>query len=210
MLIKATQITNLTDARYFAAREVNFLGFNLEEGTAGYLDPMYMRAIREWVEGPAIIGEFARSPVEVVREAVAFFGLDAVQVKAGVHLNELPQLQGLNVLLELEAGTTAQKAATVFQQAEPYVQFFIVPFLEEAPADIPDLDHWQRLFAQYPVLLHTQATAEQLPAWLAALHPKGWSLTGGEEERVGVKSFDQIEDIFEVLENMSELNRDMN
>ena len=35
MLIKASRITNLTDARYFAAKEVDFLGFNLEEGTEG-------------------------------------------------------------------------------------------------------------------------------------------------------------------------------
>ena len=47
MLLKATAVMNLTDARYFAAKEVDYLGFNLEEGTEGYLDPMYMKAIRE-------------------------------------------------------------------------------------------------------------------------------------------------------------------
>jgi len=146
MLIKATRITNLTDARYFAAQAVRFLGFNLEEGTEGYLDPMYMRAIREWVEGPVIVGEFSSSPVEIVREAATFFGLDAVQLKADVHLNQLPQLAGLTLLLELEAGTNAATADQVFQQAAPYVQFFIVQFLEENPGAIPDLDQGNVFF----------------------------------------------------------------
>ncbi|MFN0036896.1 MAG: hypothetical protein ACKVUS_17710, partial [Saprospiraceae bacterium] len=84
-LFKAGRVAHLTDARYFAAKEVDFLGFNLEEGTEGYLDPMYMKAIREWVQGPKIVGEFSRSTVAVVREAAAFFGMDAVQVSAQNH-----------------------------------------------------------------------------------------------------------------------------
>ncbi|MBP6828235.1 MAG: N-(5'-phosphoribosyl)anthranilate isomerase, partial [Saprospiraceae bacterium] len=82
MLIKASRITNLTDARYFAAKEVDFLGFNLEEGTEDYLDPIYMKAIREWVEGPQIVGEFSAGSADVVREYASFFGLDAVQIQA--------------------------------------------------------------------------------------------------------------------------------
>jgi hypothetical protein len=34
---------------------------------------------------------------------------------------------------------------------------------------------------------------------LQSLQPAGISLVGGEEERVGVKSFDEIEAIFDVL-----------
>ena len=64
MLIKASRLTNLTDARYFAAKDVQFLGFNLEAGTPGHLDPMYMRAIREWVQGPVILGEFMEFSAE--------------------------------------------------------------------------------------------------------------------------------------------------
>jgi phosphoribosylanthranilate isomerase len=56
MLIKASRVTNLTDARYFAARGASYIGFNLEEGTEDYLDPIYMKAIKEWLRRTANSG----------------------------------------------------------------------------------------------------------------------------------------------------------
>lgn len=202
MLIKASRITNLTDARYFAAREVHFLGFNLDEGTEGYIEPSLMHAIREWVEGPKIVGEFSAAPVEVVREAAAFFHLDAVQVRAAQHLDQLPLLEGIPVLLELEPDTAPDAAERVMRQAAPFVQFFVLPFSSEMP-DAAVAGAWAALFSRYRVLLHTQATAAQLPGLLAWVRPQGLSLTGGEEERTGVKSFDEIEEIFGVLEGLA-------
>ena len=201
MLIKASRITNLTDARYFAAKEVDFLGFNLEEGTGGYLDPVYMKAIREWVEGPKIAGEFSRSSVAYIREAAAFFGLDAVQVTAD-YVEQLADLEGLTVILEtrLDAETTAESVQHFFRRAAPYVSYFLVA-VDAAPEDTmpAQLHLLQAICVEYPVLLQTDATGQRLSALLETLQPAGLSFTGSEEEQVGVKSFDEIEAIFEAL-----------
>lgn len=204
MLIKATRITNLTDARYFAAREVRFLGFNLEEGTEGFVDPSFLHAMREWVEGPLIVGEFSSAPVEVVREAASFYRLDGVQVSATHHLRDLAALQGLTVLLVLPEGISPQSAAVLMQQALPYTDFFVVPMPVAATTDAI-LSAWSDLAKQYPLLLNTDADADQLDMLLARIQPEGLSLAGGEEERVGVKSFDQLEEIFERLEDAGRL-----
>ncbi|MBX2890676.1 MAG: hypothetical protein KF734_07095 [Saprospiraceae bacterium] len=194
MLIKASRITNLTDARYFAAKEVDFLGFNLEEGSEGYLDPMYMKAIRQWVEGPKIVGEFSRSSMPYVREAASFFGLDAVQVTAN-YAAQLADLEGLAVILETEANTADER---FFHAASPYVSYFLVK-MPSATALFERKDYWKKICAEYPVLLQIDAAAEQLPLILETLKPAGLSLVGGEEEKVGVKSFDEIDAIFEFL-----------
>ena len=57
--IKASQITNLTDARYFAAWGVEWLGFGLESGQDYFVTTAQMAAIKEWVEGPKMVGEFS-------------------------------------------------------------------------------------------------------------------------------------------------------
>ena len=49
-------ITNLTDARYFSAWEVEWLGFNLSQGEENAISPLQVAAMREWVEGPKIVG----------------------------------------------------------------------------------------------------------------------------------------------------------
>lgn len=194
MIVKASAITNLTDARYFAAKEAAFLGFNLEAGTAGYLDPLYMKAIREWVEGPAIVGEFSSSPVSVVREAASFFGLDAVQVSTA-YLDVLDQLSELKVLLAIDACQGLAAAEAAMAQAVGKAAYFILDFSGCGP--LAHDSAWAVLCGHYPILLHLDGPAESLQAALALLQPAGLSLSGGEEERVGVKSFDEIEEIFD-------------
>lgn len=201
MLIKASRITNLTDARYFAAKEVDFLGFNLEEGTEGYLDPMYMKAIREWVEGPKIVGEFSNAPLAYVREAASFFGLDAVQIGAK-ESNKLADLEGLAILLEVPEGHLSDPS--FFRAAAPYASFFLI---KANSADMPPPEDVQAgylqllksICAEYPVLLQTDASEAYLVDLLETVRPSGLSIIGGEEEKVGVKSFDEIEAVFEAL-----------
>ena len=197
MLIKASRITNLTDARYFAAKEVDFLGFNLEEGTEGYLDPVYMKAIREWVEGPKITGEFSRTPAPVVREYATFFGLDAVQVTDAC-LSQLPELEGLTVILEVEASEPQDALEHVFEKNAPYVACFLVKF-RPGTSLLREAEFWRKYCAADPVLLEGDMPAGLLPEILESIRPAGLSLAGGEEERVGLKSFDEIEDIFDAL-----------
>ncbi|MCA0236334.1 MAG: hypothetical protein LCH81_08115 [Bacteroidetes bacterium] len=205
MLIKASAITNLTDARYFAAKEVAFLGFNLEENTEGYLDPMHMKAIREWVEGPQVVGEFSRASMSYVREAAAFFGLDAVQVPVSAQEGDWSVLEGLTVIASVDGSLSEIDA--ILEEKAPYVAYFLVDMsgqIDPATGFITHLDAWKQRCARYPVLIRADVAAPQWPELLAALQPAGIDLAGGEEERVGVKSFDEIEAIFDALEEMSE------
>ncbi len=202
MLIKASRLTNLTDARYFAAKDVQFLGFNLEAGTPGHLDPMYMRAIREWVQGPLIVGEYTHAPVAEVREAAAFFGLDAVQVTAD-YLSELAVLQGLTVLLTVEADQDAATLEKIFREAAPVVTHFILQFSTKNDVETSlgyAADFWKNICAQHSILLHWDGLAADLPALLQNWPFAGLSLTGGDEQQVGVKSYEEIEEIFDWLE----------
>ena len=202
MLLKASSVTNLTDARYYAAKEVDYLGFNLEEGTEGYLDPVYMKAIREWVTGPFITGEFSRLPVAHVAAAAEFFGLEVVQLSAEHHLDHLADFHGLDILLHVQASADMASLERVFHTASPFVSCFIL--------DCSNLDHcepllydnkasWNALLAIRPTLLQANLSAQSISSLFEQLDFSGLSLVGGEEERVGVKSFDQIEEILEAI-----------
>lgn len=206
--IKASRIAHLTDARYFAAKEVDYLGFNLEDGTEGYLDPMYMKAIREWVEGPKIVGEFEATPLSVVREAAVFFGLDAVQVPAHNHGTDLAVLEGLEVILEIRA--TSQGLPFSVQDLlgfAAWVDVFLFNFSSSnmtKSALYAEKSKWKEICALRPSLFQADAIqADEWPELIETLGLAGISLVGGAEEQVGVKSYDQVEEIFESLEASS-------
>lgn len=196
LFVKASGITNLTDARYFAAKEVAYLGFCLEEGHPQYLDPSKMLALREWVQGPQIVGEFWQTPAATVREAANFYQLDAVQVPLA--LPNLAFLAPLPVLLHTSAAQLAISAAET--------AFSIIPTIKGLVIDVPEtissaaLATLREVAKVYPVFLHTAAPLESLRSWVGSLRPVGLSIAGGTEERVGVKSFDDIEAIFDWLE----------
>ena len=78
--VKASQITNLTDARYFAAWEVKWLGFNFDSGSEHYILPQNMKAIKEWVEGVKLVGEFSFASADDINSAVELLELNVVQV----------------------------------------------------------------------------------------------------------------------------------
>jgi phosphoribosylanthranilate isomerase len=90
----------------------------------------------------------------------------------------------------------------VFHTASPFVSCFIL--------DCSNLDHcepllydnkasWNALLAIRPTLLQAHLSAQSISSLFEQLDFSGLSLVGGEEERVGVKSFDQIEEILEAI-----------
>ena len=193
MIIKASRISNLTDARYFAAREVHFLGFNLEEGTPGYLEPMVMNAIREWVEGPVIVGEFATKPLEYVREAARFFNLPAVQINARTHGTSLDGFEDVDVLLEIP-NENASETLRILEAASGKVQHFI---LNGAGNIAPET--WRSMASRFSILFNPEGDTAAALSLIEAIQPTGIVVEGGDEERVGVKSFEEIDELLDVV-----------
>lgn len=198
MIIKAGRMTNLTDARYFAAREVDFLGFRLEEGVEGYLDPSLMHAIREWIQGPKITGEFTMPTPDLIAECASFFKLDAVQVPAVPDLAHALRHLDQDILIWVPC-TEGPEAA--LEHIAPWRGLARYAILDCSGLDLKESDGlvWAPVAAAVPCLLHLDADSASWPAIHRAIGAAGLSVAGGAEEQVGVKSFDDIDLIFEAL-----------
>jgi phosphoribosylanthranilate isomerase len=198
MIVKAGQITNLTDARYFAAREVDYLGFRLEEGVEGALDPSFMHAIREWVQGPKITGEFTRATAGLVAESAAFFKLDAVQVPADAGMLDALRYLEQDILVWMPCSVGPQEALQLISPWKGVARYAVLDFSGVALEGY-DWSVWISVVKAIPCLLHLDADYASWAAISGMLEPAGLSVTGGQEEQVGVKSFDEIDLIFEAL-----------
>ncbi|MCB0588955.1 MAG: N-(5'-phosphoribosyl)anthranilate isomerase, partial [Phaeodactylibacter sp.] len=130
--VKASSVTNLTDARYFAAWEIEWLGFNFDPGSEAYIQPQAAQAIKEWIDGVKVAGEFGLQSFEEILTAVDMLELDGVQIGRfgsietlkALHENEVP------ILLEtvVEDAGKLREAAAAFPQTAPYVEAFILNF----------------------------------------------------------------------------------
>jgi phosphoribosylanthranilate isomerase len=207
--IKAGSLTNLTDARYFSAWEVEWLGFNLSAGEENAIAPLQVAAMREWVEGPKIVGEFSLSSKEDILQQVADLRLDAVQVGMFTDLATVMDLSyQLPVIKEIvvEKTTTAGDIEFLLTHFAPHVSYFLLNF-DKGGFNWNDVQNGEILNAgivqdfcqRFPILLGIGIQASELPSMLEYLQPAGLHLLGSEEEKTGVKSFDDVDELFEQL-----------
>lgn len=150
--IIAGNILNLTDARYFAAQEVDYLLFDLDD-----VDIQTIINIKEWVSGPEILLSLSGISLNLIEEAII-----RVSPKAIGGIKEI--LDSLNYL----------KAHTQVFHIEQ----------DEEEVIIWDQD------------IYSSNLEKAMKNNLT-----GIILKGGDESDVGVKSFNELDDIFESIRN---------
>lgn len=208
--VKASSITNLTDARYFAAWEVEWLGFNLNIGTADYIEPHLVKAIKEWVDGVKIIGEFDLSSADHINDMVQALNLDGAQLGMFTPLDTFEELEYATTLFKeivVEKGSTEANIRSHMTDFAPYVKAFVLNF-EKNNIGMADLeqsvglgkDELALLCKSFPLLISMPSSSAELADLLEEVTPLGISVKGGAEEKVGFKSFDELDELFEFLE----------
>ena len=212
--IKASDVSHLTDARYFSAWEVEYIGFNL--GPEG-ISSTELAAMLEWIQGPKFIGELDAglpgrlTANEAAQTALSNTPVDGFQVDAIFGVDNIKQLLSpLNrpVFLEftVEGYADLDTIKDVVTEHASVVEQILLNFKKGGI-------QWQDLLAGQPISIDALAQmTEQFAIWMeidgalpseimAALPSlKGLSVRGGSEEKVGFKDFDDLADFFEDLE----------
>lgn len=206
----AMGIGNLTDARFFASWEVDWLGFNFDPGSAQYISPVKAAAIREWISGPSIVGLFGLSTPEEVALAGGITDLDAAMVSMFADPQIITQLPGrtpLIVEVVADADTDLTAVRATMDQWAPFTSLFVLDFLKNGI-------HWddigqghpmgalalRQLCADYPILLSMDFSPTSVRQIAEKVRPEGFCLQGSEEEKPGYKAFDAVEELLEALE----------
>ncbi|MEZ4933550.1 MAG: hypothetical protein R2788_15690 [Saprospiraceae bacterium] len=206
--VKAGSITNLTDARYFAAREVEWLGFPIGVGD-GLIEPVKVKAIAEWVDGVKIVGEFGFATPEEIRDLSQQIGLDAVQVGMFISQNEIKELKGLTVIKEVVASVELSEIELEdhLDAYADYCDFFLLNFSaaghnwNDVEAGHPfTIDFIKDLCERHRIILNLDCQNNEVARMISEINPFAIGISGGEEEQVGVKSFDDLDEILDVLE----------
>jgi phosphoribosylanthranilate isomerase len=207
--VKASAVTNLTDARYFAAREVEWLGFQLEAGDERYISPDSVAVIKEWVDGVKVVGEFSFSKTGDIRALADRLGLDAVQVGMFAEIEELPALAGIPVIKEVivDEETTETDFLEHLLDYSPFCDAFLLDFAnsgitwEKIKRGIPFPKEVLKSACQHNrVIVNIELSSAIIQEFLSTIRPYGLNVTGGEEEKTGFKSFEELDEIFDLLE----------
>lgn len=208
--VKASAITHLTDARYFAAWETEWLGFMLSPGAEASVELQLVAALREWVDGVKICGEFSLATLPEIEAAIDVLALETIQVGMLTPLESLKALKAkVEIIQEIvvEAYLTAEELAELMDERKEAVDYFLLQFSkggltwpdiqDGTPFGVDQLVQWAK---QYPLLVDLPLSDTNPTQFLDQVPVKGFSVVGAAEEKVGVKSFDELDEFFEDLE----------
>ncbi len=206
--VKASQVTNLTDARYFSAWDVEFLGFDLEENSETYIDPTKVAAMIEWLEGPKMIGEFGSFPdlekMNLYKEQLNLFG---VQVGSFCEPELIKKIKEKDIYIIKEIVVSEETdwddVYSEFDLLENFVDCFLLDFSRnkiDVENNLEIKNHLEKLCRIHDTFIDGILSPEYLDDFLEKIDPYGLAMKGGEEEKIGYKSFDEMDDIFEALE----------
>jgi phosphoribosylanthranilate isomerase len=208
--VKANAITHLTDARYFAAWEVIWLGFHLSPGSSESVDARLVTTLKEWVDGVKICGEYNLATSEEILEAKSLLQLDSVQLGMLTPTVTLQELKGqVEVIQELviEAYADIDELEEFLAERQSLVDYFLLSFSKGGlqyddlqtgtPITIERLGEWAK---KYSVLVDLPLNNISPTQFLTDIPVKGFAVQGGAEDKVGYKNFDELDDFFEDLE----------
>lgn len=193
-LVKVSNITNLSDARYCAGMGVEMIGFVMDKFSADYTSPEKMKEIKSWVAGVQVVGETQSADYEEVKALVEAYEIDILQIsEAGL----LPQVADLGKPIILKLEFESAYLEEYLERYNSFVEFFLVD-----GGDFSDFARYtlKEYAFNYPIVLDFGITAEKVNELLEEMHIKGIALKGSNEIRPGYKDYDELSEILEVLE----------
>lgn len=176
--IIAASVCNLTDARYFSGWMVDYIHFDLRNGSESNLSMATIGEMQSWIEGPEFIVSSDLDILEKVmvdvsaNQAMFFNEITSLELPCFYHVNQDFLLQNIDKL----------KGSTI-----------VLSSLD----NVEDIERLKSLY-EIEIYIDTRFIKEyHIGAdWLT-----GYMVHGSPEEKVGFKSYDDIDELFEQLED---------
>jgi phosphoribosylanthranilate isomerase len=194
-------INNLSDARYCAGMGADCLTFRLDPTWPDHLTLEAVQELSGWVSGVQLIGEFDTLSVPEINAIVRACGLHAVLLH---RRRPAPELEELEVPAYKLTGwipdMLPEDVELRFREQLPFYAGFV---LATAPAQLPNAIELTRLTEQartYSLWLGAGYAPTDIRRFVETVRPAGIVLEGGHEIKPGLRDFEEMEAVFEALE----------
>lgn len=191
--VKVGNITNLSDARYCAGMGVDLLGFRISE-TSGQISSVKFKEITDWISGPEFILELSEIPSIPTPQIE---GISFIEIPS----SEISNFQTAKLTQELIVSISLldwRVYKDELLRSKTPIKYLLVNDLSgmsrsEAKKNIAEIA------TAFPVLLGGEMKVELLDEYLS-WPIEGLALKGSDETSPGIKDYDHLSSILEVLE----------
>lgn len=186
--VKVGCISNLSDARYCAGMGVELLGFRTVEGQDHYVNPTQYQEIRGWFSGPKIVAElYGITTVDQLESVLRDYQPDLLELS--IHdLTKLDRLP-IDTILSTTYSEYQIHKQTVSNHKDQ-IAYLLLP-------DDTSVEQLTELAGEFGILLQQ---TDSFSVNLLDLPIQGIALEGSLEEKPGLKSYEQLANVLEMLD----------
>jgi phosphoribosylanthranilate isomerase len=193
--VKAGRINNLSDARYCAGMGVEMMGFVIDPDSDEALSPELFNAITGWISGVKLVGEMFSSNLPDQKA----YSVSAIQTRDPGLIPEIKQ-RNLSAILSIDLEKTPTgEAEELLRHLKDDVLLFLIEKNESKHLNDNEASCIRKWSKDFPVMLGFGIEADNLDD-IINLGVQGVAIYGSNEERPGFKSYDEMADILEALE----------
>lgn len=203
-IVKISNVTNLSDARYCAGMGVEMLGFSMDESSINYITPKKFSEISSWIAGVQLVIETSEINISHIIAHIGDYDVDFIEINDPSLIYELKSNFELPIILRIDVDFYSPEDLTpIFDRYGLEVAYFLLD--SETGASLND--EWLELIKilgnEYKLLIGFGIEDASTVTSLINLNPNiGIGLKGSEEIRPGFKDFGSMMDILEVLEEI--------
>lgn len=186
--IIAADLQNLTDARYFAAWLVDYMSYNLSDKS---VDLIKIKEIMDWVEGPINTAQYSGlEDATDINTQLQYLSIDHIILgpfaKDEIINSDWEIIQ--TIIIDYNIDILSENRKYIAQSTQSFSDF-----------SANKKSKLKNLCSSHSIFLDCGFVSDDLVEILN-LGVDGLVLRGGEEENVGVKSYADLDNIFEALE----------
>jgi hypothetical protein len=193
-LLKASDVSSLTSARFFAANNFDWISFNFQE--AYQLERI--KELISWIEGPLFLGYFDNNTSwDQIFEVVSSLNLSAIEFDFNGDFNHINQVENYLPDVSLFLRIKANQLGLVQNNVSSNVHLVVYGDTQEVMAQVASTN----LHHSHKIWLHLSSLDQQLTIKELddAAYFTGLSFTEEKENKVGFCDFEQIQDFLDSI-----------
>ena len=195
--IKISNVTNLSDARYAAAVGINYIGFCFDSESTNYIAPIKAKEMIDWITGSHIVAEFGNQSLDEIKDISELLNVDVIELNNTILPDELPSLEKA-IIKKIDISIyNLTQLNTELQAYKNYCDAFHL-FTTLNNLTIPEND-LINICANYKIIWGLPITSSSVLNIINGFKPYAINVSGGQEEKAGIKDFDELNDLLEVI-----------
>jgi phosphoribosylanthranilate isomerase len=190
-IVKMSSINNLSDARYCAGMGVDLMGFCIDPSKPDFLTPLQFKEITGWLAGVKMVAETGNVPLTEIKETLKDYRFDYIEVGNKEEMEALSEF-GKHFIYKVE---DIHHLPSLPEHSD--IHYYL---LKGKELDSNALKALKEFSKKHSVILGFGINKKNVKDLLSKTHIKGIELKGGSEISPGLRDFDDLADILEILE----------